>query len=157
MRALLLATAVTAAAVVAGPASAHPTFHYEGDCSFTTVSDGTDSPTTRWDGAIYAAVVATEPTTRAPAPVDVHVECILYVNGANPTSVLSASGTALAVGVSDLSFIADSDDVVTMCSAVTVGTDYHVECGNHPGGPPTLPDPIQDLLAQVWDIVDEAE
>ena len=110
-------------------AQAHPTYHYWVDCSFFTVSDGTDGSGTVWTGAADVRVVATDDLEVPGAVVPISVDCILvnYDRGTE-TTVLSASGVGAAAGAASLVFVADPDDIVTMCWAVTVGNELHRGC-----------------------------
>ena len=145
----LLLVSLAGVAAAATPAQAHPTYHYRGGCGFFTVSDGTDSPQTKWDGEIQAVVVATDAVTGAPAPVRIDVDCELRINGATPgTVVFSASGTGVAANAGQFSFHADPDDIVTMCDNVTVGGEFHKECADAtttPVTPDTMPDPFEEV------------
>ena len=126
-RAALVATVLLLSAQPA--AQAHPTYHYEVDCSFFTVSDGTDSPDTVWTGEADVRVVATDDLRVPGAVVPISVDCILvnYDSGTE-TTLVSASGVGAAVGAASLTFVADPDDVLTLCWAVTVGNEPHRDC-----------------------------
>lgn len=127
MKRPLFAVAILSVVVTLSPASAHPDYHYEGGCSITAVSDGTDSAGTTWEGEVHASVVATD-TTGVPALVSTSVECRLYLNGVFGATVLSASGTTVAMNSATVSYVADPDDVVEMCDHVVVGGTTHDFC-----------------------------
>ena len=142
----IVLTAALALAALAPPAQAHPAHHYKGGCGFFTLSDGTDSPQTQWDGEIDVVAVATDAVTGSPAAVPIRVDCELRINNATPgTVVFTASGTAVAAGADRFTFHADPDDVVTMCDHVTVAGAAHQECGDATTTP-LVPQPVQDLL-----------
>ena len=152
-RSLLSASTCMLVATAAPVAQAHPNLHYTGGCGWFTVSDGTDSPQTQWDGEVHVVAVATDAVTGAPAAVPITVECELRINGATPgTVVFSASGTGVAVGADRVSFNADPDDVVVMCDHVTVGGEFHKDCGVAPE--PVIPPPVQDAIDEVAATVD---
>lgn len=144
-----LAGATTLATVT--PAQAHPNWHYDGACALTAVSDGTDSPQTHWDGEIDLWAVATDSSRTLPAPTaSISAECELRINGASPGTVVASCatpGTGSVACVSQVSFTADPDDVVTLCELVTVNGDFHKEC-SEAGGPPIIPHPIAELVEE---------
>ena len=128
MRALLAATLVTAA--LAAPASAHPAYHYAGECRYWAVSAAGDEHT----GVAYVAVVATDAATGDPAPgVPITVRCELRIDGtAYPAG--GASGVGAAAGAAPIRYASPPDDAHrTMCTIVTVGGDPHESCP-----PPTV-------------------
>ena len=138
---LLLATAPAA--------HADHEYYHHGGCGFFTTSDGTDSPSTRWDGEVDLAVVAADEYTWAPTGEQLTVECVLYVNGVQPgTVVLSESGTGAVAKVAPLTYYADPDDVVSLCARVTTDDDVVLACGSGPA--PLLP-------PAAWDQIDAAE
>ena len=129
-------------------------YYHHGDCSFSTVSDGTDSPSTRWDGAVVAAVVAADEHTWAPTGEQLTVECVMYLNGAQPgTVVLSESGTGAVAKVAPLTYYADPDDIVSMCTRVTTDDDVVVACGAGPTRP-LLPPAVQEQVDAALTLVD---
>lgn len=124
--ALVAATLVLAAAPAA---QAHPTYHYTGECEFSTISDGTDGPDTVWTGYVRADVEATDELRLPGAVVPISVECVLVnMTAGTEQTVLSASGVGVAAGAGPLVYEADPDDVVTMCWHVSVGGESHIEC-----------------------------
>ena len=132
MKKLLLACVATATAVATvTPAEAHPNWHYEGGCGFFTLSDGTDSPQTQWDGEIDVWAVATD-AVGTPAPTaSITVECELRINGETPGTIVftcSTPGIGFVSCVGQFSFHADPDDVVKMCDLVTVNGEFHKAC-----------------------------
>ena len=148
MRMVLAAT--VAAAALAPPAQAHPAHHYVGDCGFFTLSDGTDSPQTQWDGEVDVVAIATDAVTGGPAAVPIRVECELRINNATPgTVVFTATGTGVAAGAAPFTFHADPDDVVTMCHNVTVAGAAHQECADSTTTP-LVPDPVWELWDEVF-------
>ena len=163
MRRLLLAGLAATGVIATTPtAQAHNFFHYYGTCGFFTISDGTDSPQTKWDGEIHAAAVATSRFTGLPALVPIEIDCELRINGAVPgTPVFHASipGIGVAAGTGQFSFNADPDDIVTMCHIVTVdgegAMNGHKDCGGATTIP-IVPEPIQDATEQAERIVDQA-
>ena len=154
---LLVGLAGAAAGAASTPAQAHPTFHYRGGCAFMTISDGTDSPQTQWEGEVHAAGVATDAVTGAPAPaVSITIDCELRINGATPGAVVfSVSGTGTAGGAGLFSFNADPDDIVTMCENVTVGGEFHKDCADATTTP-IVPEPVSALIDEAEYVVDGA-
>ena len=140
--------------LTAAPAAhADHEYRHHGDCGFFAPSDGTDSPSTRWDGEVHAAVVAADDYTWAPTGEQLTVECVLYVNGAQPgTVVLSESGTGAVAKVAPLTYYADPDDVVSMCARVTTDDDVVVACGS--GGRPLVPPAVLDQIRAVEALAD---
>ena len=158
MKKLLLAglAGATALATVT-PAQAGPGWHYVGGCGFVTLSDGTESSQTKWDGEFHAAVIATTHPNNVPDPtVEITIECELRVNGASRGIIPggSATGTGVAGTGGQFSFHAHPDDIVTMCDLVTVNGEFHKDCGDATTTP-IVPEQVQDLLDEhVWPTVD---
>ena len=135
-------------------AQANHDFYHHGGCSFWAVSDGTDSPSTRWDGEIDLAVVAADKRTWAPSGEPLTVECFMRVNGVAPgTVVLAASGTGAVAKVEPFTYYADPDDIVSTCIRVTTPSDVIGHC-NEAVGRPLLPPAIDEPVRAA---VDEAE
>ena len=157
MKKLVLASLAGITAVAAAtPVQAHPTYHYYGGCSYFTLSDGTDSSQTQWDGEVHAVAVATDAVTGAPAAVAITVECELRINGATPGMILfSASGGGVVAGASHVTFHADPDDIVTMCDNVTVGGEFHKQC-DETTTTPIIPQPVQDAIELAEQELDRA-
>ena len=153
MRRALLAGVAVLFATVATPAHAHPDYHYIGGCGFATLrDDSTASPTWRGEADVY--VVATD-AEFAPAAVPISVDCVIYVNGANPRTILSASGVGVAAAARTWSYEAEDTDVVTVCEVVTVGTDPATwDCGADPD-PWFPPEPVVEVIEYVIDTFNE--
>ena len=158
MKKLLVASVAAGTVLAAVPVQAHPTHHYEGECGFFTVSDGTDSPQTKWDGEIHAVAVATD-AAGAPAPTaSITVDCELRINGATPGTIVfscSTPGIGFVSCAGQFSFNADPEDVVTMCDIVTVGGNVHKDCGDTPP-PHPIPEVLLDVIDEAVRIFDEA-
>ena len=158
MQKLLLAGLAGAAALTAAtPAQAHPNWHYRGGCGFFTISDGTDSPQTKWDGEIDVVAVATDAAGTPDPTASISVQCELRINGATPGTIVfscSTPGTGFVACAGQFSFNADPDDIVSMCDIVTVNGEVHKDCGQSTQSP-IVPQPVQDALDQfVWPTVD---
>ena len=159
MKKLLLAGLAGATAVAtATPAQAHPSWHYIGGCGFFTLSDGTDSPQTKWDGEIHVTAVATD-AARTPDPTaSITIDCELRINGATPGTIVfscTTPGTGfVACANGQFSFNADPDDIVRMCDIVTVNGEVHKDCGQ--STTETGMDPIGDAIDDAERMVDSA-
>ena len=153
MRRALLAGVAVLCATVATPAHAHPDYHYTGGCTYATELD----PTTPgvWRGVAGAAVVATHAADDTPAAVPISVDCVLYVNGANPRTILSANGLGVAAAARTWSYEADHTEIVTLCDVVTVGTDPPRSSCDEPPEPLYLPGPLIDTIEFALDTVSE--
>lgn len=145
---LIAGLAGIAAVTTVTPAQAFPNYHYHGGCGFFTISDGTSSASTRWQGEVHAVAVATDHSlVGTPQAVSIKVECELRINGQSPGTIVLSTPTDVGVtaNASRLEFEAHPDDVVVMCDHVTVGGEYHKDCGDGPS-PPIVPQPVQDLV-----------
>ena len=162
MKKLLLAGLAGATALAAAtPAQAHPNWHYVGGCGFFTISDGTDSPQTKWDGEIHVTAVATDAAGTPDPTASISVQCELRINGATPGTIVyscSTPGTGfVACADGQFTFNADPDDVVSMCDIVTVNGEVHKDCGTSTTTP-IVPEPVQQILDEtVWPQLEEAD
>ena len=150
MRALLVATAVAGSLLVAAPAQAHPSYHYEGGCGYVTTNapEGGEDDTTMWQGVAFAVVAATF-VDPVPAPtVSISVECHFYKNGVYQGVYLSASGTGVAATASVFVFPAAPSDIVTTCEVVVVGGDHHTTCEDDSESP-LIPEPVGEAIESV--------
>lgn len=132
MRPLLLAALAAATVTPFAPSvQAHPSFHYGGPgCIYYAISDGTETAQTLWTGAVWVGVYAVDAATGVPAAVSIEATCELRINGAIPGHIVLESGPATG-GTGEpatLSYQAHPGDVITMCTHVTVGGDWHKEC-----------------------------
>lgn len=145
MRKLLVAclTALLSAAPIPA-ADAHPSYHYSGGCDLGAISDGSNDVRTTWEGVIAIAAVATD-ASRIPALVGIDVECELRINGYSAGFFLDAHGTAVAANARQISLNADPDDVVSICEHVTVGWEYHLNCGDA-SSTPLVPHFVYDAV-----------
>ena len=127
-----LVTALTALTLATGPAPAHAQadmYSFEGGCGFFAVNDLAGG--SEWRGEIDIRVVARDAWTWAPVAVPVTVECEFSVLPAAPSIVHSASGTGVVVDVAEFSYTADPDEIVVMCTIVTIGDETHRDqCGS---------------------------
>ena len=159
MKKLLLAGLAGATALtVAAPAEAHPNWHWMGPgCGFLTISDGTETDQTKWDGEIHVMAVATDAAGNPDPTASITVECELRINGATPGTIVftcSTPGTGVVSCAGQFSFNAHPDDIVTMCDIVTVNGERHKDCGNSTTIP-IVPEVVQEILdEQVWPTVD---
>ena len=150
MHKLLLTGLAGATALATGtPAQAHPNWHYEGGCGFFTISDGTNSPTTQWEGEIHVVATATEAVVDVPAPTaSISVDCELRINGATPGTIVfscSTPGIGFVSCAGQFAFTADPEDIVSMCDIVTVNGEVHKDCSDSTTTP-IVPEPIQNVI-----------
>ena len=151
MRKILLPGIVAALVATAGPTSAHPSYHYEGGCGFATLSDRSDNPDTNWRGEAHVVAVATDAVTGLYAPLTpISVECHVYKEGVFQGVILTASGVGFATGVTQYTYQASRDDVITLCDVVTVGGEAHTDCRDTTTSP-ILPEPVQETIDVVID------
>lgn len=147
MRALLAATAVAASLLVAAPAQAHPTYHYEGGCFLvaTNAPGGDHGDSTTWQGVAGLVVVATD-AAGVPSPTTwISAECHVYRDGVYQSTWLSASGVGAAATLSETVFQSHPNSVVTICQVVTVGGEVHTGCGDATTTP-IVPEPVQEVV-----------
>ena len=139
----------------AAPAAhANHDYYHHGACSYHAVRDGTNGSGTRWDGEVHLAVVAADKRTWAPTGEHFTVECVMYVNGVQPgTVVLSESGTGAVAKVAQLTYYAGPDDGVDFCTRVTTDDDVIRTCGEAVGRP-LLPPAVQEQVDAALSLAD---
>ena len=152
MKAIVL-TGLAAALLWTAPAAAHPGYDYVGGCGFATLSDGGESAETTWTGQLHAVVVATDGAGTPSPATPITIDCVVYVNHADPVTVLSASGTGVAANATPWSYQAAPEDIVTVCDVVAVGGERHEDCADATTTP-LLPQEVVDLLTQVFETLD---
>ena len=98
-------------------------------------------------GSVDALVVANNPTAA------ITVQCDLWVNGVFNSTVLTASGTGIAVNGTAFNRPGFATDVLTLCTVVTIGGPPSTSCRNVVVVP-VPPQEVQDLLNAAVDTVD---
>lgn len=122
MRASVL-SAVAAACLAAAPASAHPAFHYTGECEATLKYDPT---TGDYTGEARVAVVATAASTGLPAPTTpISVRCVFRAEGHSNEVVVEWAGVGAAAAANPVSMHVEPADQWFVCDDVTVGGEHH--------------------------------
>ncbi|HVF05050.1 MAG TPA: hypothetical protein VNA20_09430 [Frankiaceae bacterium] len=147
-----LVTAVAVAAV--GPAAAHPTHHYQGDCWLRSVQQ--EAATGADFVGVLAVAYAATTADSLPAPqAPISATCDVRVNGVVRGSV-SAAGLGLAAGVASVAYPSDDDDLLEVCERVTVAGEVHNECRElpRPWNQPPPTDPVTVLIELVNEVLD---
>ena len=155
MRKILLG-GVAAALIAAGavPASAHPNYHYIGQCGFTTVSDGGDDDQTTWEGEFHSYFIATD-AAGVPSPTTpISYECHAYKNGVYMGIYDSGSGIGFAGSSGYYTYQAAPTDVITVCEEVIVGGEHHTECSDA-DTTPIVPEPVQEAIEGIINDVND--
>lgn len=157
LRTLTLALAAGALlSASAPPALAADDSRHYGNCGFTSSQDAT---MTQQSGEIHAAVVVYSATHGN--VVNATVTCEIRVDGV-PAASASGSGSGVIAFAEPLSYAAESDQYVELCTIVDYTSDWTPTTVDCPGAmtlefPPTLewpPQWITDVQNLIWYTVD---
>ena len=157
-RPLLVALVLGLFAVGSPVAHATPSYHYVGGCGMTVANDTTPGSQiggpTQWNGEADIVAVATNENLGTPAATaSIHVVCDLYINWSYAGTLLTASGTGVALAAGPTSFVASPWDVVHICETVDVHGDVHVTC-YLATFVPAVPVPVANLVVNVLTVLD---